>query len=196
MLARWRRRTSPRRWPEGVVVADGSSFAAPVHLGEYTRFNGPTHMRGAGSIHVGRYGAIGRDLVVISQNHRTSGPNLQGALERSMGLKSSMAPAPVAIGNNVWIGDRVTVLPGAVVGDGAVVAAGAVVTRRGVPPFAIAGGVPANVISMRFSDEMRDLLAELAWWDWPRSRILANASFFALDLETCSVADVRAAIVQ
>ena len=56
-----------------------------------------------------------------------------------------MFPAPVKIGNNVWIGAHATILAGVTVGDNAVVAAGAVVTKD-VPANAVVGGVPAKII--------------------------------------------------
>ena len=56
-----------------------------------------------------------------------------------------MFPAPIRIGNNVWIGAQATVLPGVTIDDGAIVAAGAVVTRD-VPANVIVGGVPAKII--------------------------------------------------
>nr|WP_277200415.1 DapH/DapD/GlmU-related protein [Veillonella seminalis] len=52
---------------------------------------------------------------------------------------------PVTIGNDVWIGGNVTILPGINIGDKAVIAAGAVVTKD-VPANTVAGGVPAKVI--------------------------------------------------
>jgi acetyltransferase-like isoleucine patch superfamily enzyme len=54
----------------------------------------------------------------------------------------------IVVGNDVWLGARVIVLKGVTIGDGAIVAAGAVVTRN-IPPYAIAGGVPAKVIKSR-----------------------------------------------
>lgn len=54
---------------------------------------------------------------------------------------------PVHIGNNVWFGAGVTVLPGITVGDNAIVGAGSVVTKD-VPANAIVAGNPARLIRM------------------------------------------------
>lgn len=70
----------------------------------------------------------------------------------------------IEIGNDVWIGTRVTILEGVHIGDGAVVAAGAVVTKD-VPPYAIVGGIPAKVIKYRFDKESVRKLLDLKWWD-------------------------------
>ena len=54
---------------------------------------------------------------------------------------------PIHIGNNVWFGAGVTVLPGITVGDNAIVGAGSVVTKD-VPANAIVAGNPARLIRM------------------------------------------------
>lgn len=53
---------------------------------------------------------------------------------------------PIKVGNNVWFGAGVNVLPGVTIGDGAVIGAGAVVTKD-VPANTVAVGVPAKVVS-------------------------------------------------
>jgi acetyltransferase-like isoleucine patch superfamily enzyme len=70
----------------------------------------------------------------------------------------------VRIGNDVWTGHNVNILPGISVGDGAVIGAGSVVTKD-VPPFAIVAGVPAQVRRMRFSEAIVERLLRLRWWD-------------------------------
>ena len=55
---------------------------------------------------------------------------------------------PIVIGNDVWIGGHVIILPGVQIGNGAIVGAGAVVTKN-VPDYAIVGGNPARIIRYR-----------------------------------------------
>ena len=65
-----------------------------------------------------------------------------------MRLQARTPVERLTIGNDVWIGRRVMVMPGVRIGNGAIIAAGAVVTKD-VPDFAIVGGVPAKVIRYR-----------------------------------------------
>ncbi|HLZ06904.1 MAG TPA: DapH/DapD/GlmU-related protein [Bradyrhizobium sp.] len=71
----------------------------------------------------------------------------------------------VHIGHDVWIGHGAIVLPGRSIGTGAVIAAGAIVTKD-VPAYTIVAGNPGRPIRRRFSEEVANRLARLAWWDW------------------------------
>ena len=79
------------------------------------------------------------------------------------------------IGNDVWIGQNVTVMPGVHIGDGSVIAANTVVTKD-VPAYCIAGGNPCKIIRKRFDDELIEYLLELKWWDWSADKIFRNMS--------------------
>ena len=56
----------------------------------------------------------------------------------------------IHIEDEVWIGANVTILKGVTIGRGSVIAAGAVVVKT-IPPYSIAGGLPAKVLKRRFS---------------------------------------------
>lgn len=84
---------------------------------------------------------------------------------------------PVVIGNDVWIGTGAMLMEGIHIGDGAVIGAGAVVTKD-VPPYAVVGGVPAQVIRMRFSQEQIDFLLAFRWWDRGKQWLAENAELF------------------
>ena len=77
------------------------------------------------------------------------------------------------IGNDVWIGSQATIMMGVTVGDGAIIATNATVTKD-VPPYAIVGGNPAQVLRMRFAPEDVARLLEIRWWDWPAEKITRN----------------------
>jgi len=77
------------------------------------------------------------------------------------------------IGNDVWIGQNVTVMPGVHIGDGAIVAANSVVTKD-IGPYCIAGGNPIKVIRKRFDDEFIDYLLKIKWWNWSSKKIFEN----------------------
>jgi virginiamycin A acetyltransferase len=80
------------------------------------------------------------------------------------------------VGNDVWIGSQVTVMPGVRIGDGAIIAAHAVVTKD-VAPYSIIGGNPAKEIRKRFPDEKIQELLQLQWWNWDIERITENLEF-------------------
>jgi virginiamycin A acetyltransferase len=78
--------------------------------------------------------------------------------------ESDVPRTACVIGNDVWIGANVTILPGCDrVGDGAVIGAGAVVTRP-VEDFTIVAGNPARVIGERLSEDERNELRARAPW--------------------------------
>lgn len=73
--------------------------------------------------------------------------------------------APIIIGNDVWIAANGRIIQGVTVRDGAVIATESFVTKD-VPPYAIVGGHPAEVIRYRFSESQIAELLEIAWWYW------------------------------
>ncbi len=123
-----------------VNIEHGAVFSANTSLGDYSGIG--INARIHGSCTIGNHVMMGPDVVVITRNHafdRTDIPMMFQGFEEER---------PVVIGNDVWIGERVTILPGVNIGDGAILAAGSVVTKD-VPSYAIVAGVPAKTIKFR-----------------------------------------------
>ena len=76
------------------------------------------------------------------------------------------------VGNDVWIGQNATILPGVHIGDGAIVGCNSTVASD-VPPYTVVAGNPAQPLRKRFDDELIDLLLRLRWWDQPAEDIHA-----------------------
>ncbi|MDR1060958.1 MAG: CatB-related O-acetyltransferase, partial [Clostridiales bacterium] len=76
------------------------------------------------------------------------------------------------VGNDVWLGQNATVLPGVRIGDGAIIGLNSVVGSD-VEPYAIVAGNPAKPIRKRFDDELVRLMLALKWWDKPIEEIQA-----------------------
>ena len=85
---------------------------------------------------------MGTDCLIYTQNHKFD------EIDKLMRLQGFQGTKPVYIGNNCWIGGRVTILPGVKIGDGSIIGAGAVVTKD-VPENSIVAGNPAVVVKKR-----------------------------------------------
>ena len=94
--------------------------------------------------------------------------------EKAMKGKSYPYKGDTIVGNDVWLGHNVTVMPGVKIGDGAIIASHSVVTTD-VPPFAIVGGNPAKLIRKRFSESNINSLLDIKWWNWPIQKITDHA---------------------
>lgn len=103
----------------------------------------------AAQMSIGDDTVIGPEFCVMGGDHRFDLPGILYRETSALGVNKS-----IAIGCNVWIGARVTVLKGVRIGDGAIIGAGSVVTRD-IPSLAIASGVPARVLRPRFEGAER-----------------------------------------
>ncbi|HBN08154.1 MAG TPA: acetyltransferase [Cyanobacteria bacterium UBA8530] len=131
-----------KRCGEGVIIKQQAYFGSGSELVVGDRSQIGHRARIDHDVTLGNDVVMGPEVVMMSAAHRFEERdvpiNLQGSQERR----------PIVVGNDVWLGTRVIVLPGVKIGDGAVIGAGSVVTKD-VPPYAIACGVPARVVRFR-----------------------------------------------
>lgn len=115
---------------------------------DYVCFNG-MQIDGGGGVVIGSYFHSGRECMIITQNHDYD----SGAL---IPYGKDYMYKDVIIDDFVWLGRRVTILPGTHIGEGAIIQAGSVVHGE-IPPMAIAGGNPAKVFMYRDKEHFEDL---------------------------------------
>lgn len=107
-----------------------------IHVGDNFLTNYNVTILDIAPVHIGDYVMIGPNTLITTVGHPIS----------PMGRRKHLGISkPVTIGNDVWIGGNVTILPGVNIGNNVIIAAGAVVTKD-IPDNCIAGGVPAKVI--------------------------------------------------
>lgn len=123
--------TAAFSYPERISAGRGLHVGADCIL-----WAGPAQ----GRIVMGDHVLLGPGVLVTAANYRFN--------DGQPVTEQAMDEGDVIIGNDVWLGARVMVMPGVVIGDGAIIGAGSVVTRD-IPAMAIAAGVPAKVISQR-----------------------------------------------
>ena len=116
--------------------------ARNVEIGGHTRIQSGCVIWASpnSKIRIGEYTGLGPGTMIFSSNHRFE-PGVPY-------IDQPWTEKGVTIGRDVWVGAGTIVVPGVSIGDGCVIAAGSVVTRD-VPPYSLAGGVPAKVIRTR-----------------------------------------------
>ena len=145
-MLRWRIRLA--HVGEGAMICPGVKIGFPKHVrvGAGTVIAGGVscHAASQGFITIGERCAIAAYTKIITPTHDPAVLPVA-----SVGINRS-----VTIGDDVWIGTAVLILPGVNIGSDAIVAAGAVVTRD-VPPDTLVAGVPARIIKALPSREER-----------------------------------------
>ncbi len=165
-----------------------------IIIGDYTYYHDPldptdfeshvTHLYPflGDRLIIGKFCAIGKNVEFIMNgaNHRLSSITtypfnmMGGGWEKAAPAMEDLPfKGDTLIGNDVWIGQNVTVLPGIRIGDGAIIAANTTVTKS-VPPYHIAGGNPSKLIRPRFNEAIIEKLLKIQWWNWDAETIFNN----------------------
>lgn len=165
-----------------------------ILVGEYTYYDDPVDSEGfeahvthhyefvGDRLIIGKFCAIakGVEFIMNGANHRMGGVStypfniMGGGWEKSVPTMEELPlKGDTVIGNDVWIGQNVTFLPGVHVGDGAIIGANSVVAKD-IPAYSIAVGNPCRVVKTRFDEETVNYLLSLKWWDWPAEKIFEH----------------------
>ena len=114
-----------------VNVERGATFGELVTIGDRSGIGVNCELHG--EVHIGSDVMMAPECVFYTVNHETSRTDVP---MRQQGTTDSK---PIVVGNDVWLGRRVMVMPGVTIGNHCIVAAGAVVTKS-FPDYSVLGG--------------------------------------------------------
>jgi acetyltransferase-like isoleucine patch superfamily enzyme len=167
-----------------MIIGDYTYGAQTIKLNRFGPRSGP-HAWSNSRARIGKFCSVGKGCnIYLNENHRSDWVTTYpfGATKTtSLNLKNididtvrsgimSKGNGDVNIGNDVWIGEHVSIISGVTIGHGAVIAAFAHVVKD-VAPYSIVGGNPAKHLKYRFTEEQIEKLLEIQWWDWPIEKI-------------------------
>ena len=136
------------------LIALGSG---KISIGNNTYIGGPSKVGATESITIGNDVIISGDVHIFDNNNHPTAPEARLAMTQSADSEGPLwswiesESKPVVIEDNVWIGERCTVLKGVKIGRGSIVACNSVVTND-VPPYTIVAGNPAKVVKNLLED--------------------------------------------
>lgn len=119
-------------------------FKPEIVIGNNTCIGAECHITAINKIVFGNGVLLGKKITVTDNSH---GACTADELDIAPSKRRLVSKGPVIIEDNVWIGDKATILPGVRIGRGAIIAANAVITTD-VPEGCIAGGIPAKIIKV------------------------------------------------
>ena len=121
-----------------------TDFGKNIHIGKDVFINACCCFQDQGSIQIGDGTLIGHQVVLATLNH-----------DFDPKKRKDIIPAPIQIGENVWIGSNSVIVGGVTIGDNAIIAAGSVVTKD-VDANTVVGGVPAKFIKLIETDRSNE----------------------------------------
>lgn len=128
--------------PGSVEVGDVTVVGRGLAIGPNTYFNsGRIATLPDAPVRIGKWCAIGYNVTVLAVTHDLNFPTGPEA-------RRPLKKGAVTIGDGVWVGTNVVILPGVTIGEFAVIGANSVI-RKDVPPFAVVAGNPAEVLLMK-----------------------------------------------
>jgi virginiamycin A acetyltransferase len=127
---------------------------------------------------IGKFCQIAADVTFIMNgaNHKMNGVStfpfyiLEHWGQGQPSLAELTMKGDTVIGNDVWIGQNATILPGVHIGDGVIIGLNSVVGSN-VEPYTVVAGNPAKPVRKRFDEEFIELLLRFRWWDKPAEEI-------------------------
>lgn len=131
------------------------------------------------NIEIGNYCSFANNVKIFRANHpynnyTTHPVSYLSSFGDSSLKENELTYQNLFIGNDVWIGSNVIILPSCKkIGNGSIIGAGSIVTKE-IEPYSIVAGNPAKVIKMRFDSNIIQKLEESKWWNMKKEELIEN----------------------
>lgn len=135
---------------ETIDLHNGHRFTPKLTIGDRVSINDDVHIGCASEVSIGHDVLLAGKIYISDHNHGSYNGEMQDG-PASRPSDRLLGTAPVRIGDRVWIGELVSVLPGVTIGEGSIIGANSVVSRD-IPAHTIAVGTPARPVK-RFNSE-------------------------------------------
>lgn len=121
---------------------------------------------------IGKFCQIGNNVEFIMNgaNHQMNAATtfpfyvMDGWEQEAPNMEDLPFKGDTVVGNDCWIGQNVTILPGVHIGNGVIIGANSIITKD-LPSYSICCGNPCVIKKMRFSEDIIKILEEIKWWE-------------------------------
>lgn len=124
-------------------------FTPSIEIGDGCQIGSYNHITAVNSIVIGKGVLTGKFVTITDNSHGNPGDK---ETELSPIKRHVYSKGGVVIEDNVWIGDKATILPNVRIGKCSIIGSNAVVTKD-VPPYCVVGGNPARIIKQLKTEE-------------------------------------------
>ena len=122
----------------------GQIFHSSIFIDDKANIHDNVHITAIDKIYIGKNVLIAPNVLITDNAHGASEAEY---LDLAPNLRPVVSKGPVIIEDNVWIGEKASIMPGVRIGKGAIIGANSVVTHD-VPPYCVAAGIPAKVVKV------------------------------------------------
>lgn len=182
MINNWRNHCAT---PGTLYIGKCSGFG----LGSFIRFSNEDE-----KVSIGRYVSGGIETMFMTSGyHEIRGISTCefGSYDKEIKGLNQVKHNQIAIRNDVWFGDGCMILADSVVENGCVIGARSLLPLHfRSEPFGIYAGSPATLKKFRFTEKVRELLLDIAWWDAPLTWIKENNDYFLRDMTADNAPDI------
>jgi acetyltransferase-like isoleucine patch superfamily enzyme len=123
---------------------DAATFSPSIVIGNNCDLGHGAYISAINKIMLKDGVLLGNNVTIVDNSH---GNNLSSQMDIAPNKRALYSKGPIIIEENVWLGDKVTILPNVTIGRGSIIGANSIVSKD-IPPYSIAVGNPAHVIKI------------------------------------------------